>query len=111
MRRLTRSSSRQPGGRAGAFSGAAPIRAAAGGASRRGAPLIALDTTGPRLDEAPFPERFGLVVGAEGRGLPEHLRQGERRRIAIEPGVESLNAATAAAIALYAWARRRQESS
>ncbi len=76
-----------------------------------GAPLIALDTTGPELDEAPFPDRFGLVVGAEGRGLPETLRQGQRRRIAIEPGVESLNAATAAAIALYAWARGRRKSS
>ncbi len=67
------------------------------------APLIALDTTGPELSDAPFPERFGLVVGVEGPGLPAHLRQGERRRIAMQPGVESLNAATAAAIALYVW--------
>jgi 16S rRNA (guanine527-N7)-methyltransferase len=71
------------------------------------APLIALDTTGPELRAAPFPERFGLVVGAEGPGLPQHLREGERRRIAIEPGVESLNAAAAVAIALYVWARRQ----
>jgi 16S rRNA (guanine527-N7)-methyltransferase len=69
-------------------------------------PLIALDLTGAELEEAPFPERFGLVVGAEGPGLPEALRRGERRRITIAPGVESLNAATAAAIALHAWARR-----
>ena len=33
-------------------------------------PLIALDTTGPEIGEAPFPETFGLVVGAEGPGLP-----------------------------------------
>ena len=71
-------------------------------------PLIALDTSGPELSEAPFPDTFGLVVGVEGPGLPGHLRQGERRRIAIEPGVESLNAATATAIALYVWARRRR---
>ena len=32
---------------------------------------------------------------------PCGLRQGERRRIAMAPGVDSLNAATAAAIALY----------
>jgi len=70
------------------------------------APLIALDTSGPELTEAPFPDRFGLVVGAEGPGLPAHLRQRERRRIAIEPGVESLNAAAAVAIALYVWARK-----
>ena len=70
-------------------------------------PLIALDMTGTELADAPFPDRFGLVVGVEGPGLPPALRHGERRRIAIEPGVESLNAATAAAIALYAWARQR----
>ena len=35
------------------------------------APLIALDMTGQELEETPFPERFGLVVGAEGPGLPE----------------------------------------
>lgn len=72
------------------------------------APLIALDTDGPELDEHPFPEQFGLVVGLEGPGLPPHLRAAERRRIAINPDVESLNAATAAAIALYSWARRKQ---
>jgi len=70
-------------------------------------PLIALDTTGPELSEAPFPETFGLVVGVEGPGLPVRLRQFERRRIEMEPGVESLNAATAAAIALYIWSRGR----
>ena len=68
--------------------------------------MIALDTTGPELSEAPFPARFGLVVGVEGPGLPAHLREGERRRIAMQPGVESLNAAAAAAIALYVWSRR-----
>jgi len=70
-------------------------------------PLIALDTTGPELGETPLPDTFGLVVGAEGPGLPIPLRHGERRRIAMQPGVESLNAATAAAIALYVWARGR----
>jgi tRNA G18 (ribose-2'-O)-methylase SpoU len=69
----------------------------------RGAPLIALATDGPELGAEPFPERFGLVSGIEGPGLPPHLREGPRRRIAMEPGVESLNAATATAIALYAW--------
>src|SRR5206468_12612569 len=71
----------------------------------RHAPIIALDTSGPELGDSPFPPRFGLVVGMEGPGLPDRLRQGERRRIAIAAGVESLNAATAAAIALYAWSR------
>src|SRR5262249_8439069 len=56
-----------------------------------GAPLVALDTSGPSVDENPFPDRFGLVVGTEGRGLPEALRLGQRRRIPIADGVESLN--------------------
>ncbi len=73
-------------------------------------PLIALDTSGPELSATPFPPRFGLVVGAEGPGLARHLRTGERRRIAMEPGVESLNAATAAAVALYVWARQGASS-
>ncbi len=70
-------------------------------------PMIALSAEGVGLEEEPWPERFGLVVGVEGPGLPEHLRRGLCRQVPIEPGVESLNAATAAAIALYAWKRGR----
>jgi 16S rRNA (guanine(527)-N(7))-methyltransferase RsmG len=72
-----------------------------------GAPLIALDTSGPEVFDTPFPDRFGLVVGVEGPGLPARLRECQRRRVEMQPGVESLNAATAAAIALYIWSRRR----
>jgi tRNA G18 (ribose-2'-O)-methylase SpoU len=70
-------------------------------------PLIALATEGPDLESEPFPATFGLVPGVEGPGLPAQLRAGPRRRIPIAPGVESLNAATATAIALYAWSRQR----
>ena len=49
---------------------------------------------------------FGLVVGVEGPGFPEHPRHGPRRRIPIASGVESLSAATAAAIALHAYTLR-----
>jgi 16S rRNA (guanine(527)-N(7))-methyltransferase RsmG len=73
-------------------------------------PLIVLDHDGDALEGATFPPQFGLVVGAEGSGLPEALRRFERRRISIAPGVESLNAATATAIALYAWATHRPRS-
>jgi 16S rRNA (guanine527-N7)-methyltransferase len=66
-------------------------------------PLIALDADGEDLQSQPFPPTFGLVPGIEGPGLPETLRTGQTRRIPIEPGVESLNAATACAVALYAW--------
>lgn len=70
-------------------------------------PLIGLTAEGQRLGDAPFPEAFGLVPGIEGPGLPAHLRDRHARRIDMEPGVESLNAATATAIALYAWRSSR----
>ena len=74
-------------------------------------PLFALSAEGPELGVEPFPDRFGLVTGVEGPGLPDHLRAGPTRRIPMEPGVESLNAATATAIALYAWRRGRSSAS
>ncbi len=95
----------QPGGGTGPVPGATVRRPAPGRPPRGRRPLIAMDTTGPELSQAPFPARFGLVVGVEGPGLPAHLREGERRRIAMQPGVESLNAAAAAAVALYIWSR------
>jgi 16S rRNA (guanine527-N7)-methyltransferase len=70
-------------------------------------PLIALDAEGPDIASSPFPERFGLVPGVEGPGLPDHLRSGSTRRIPIEPGVESLNASVATAVALYTWRQGR----
>jgi 16S rRNA (guanine(527)-N(7))-methyltransferase RsmG len=73
----------------------------------RHATIFALATEGPTLEDAPFPAHFGLVPGVEGPGLPESLRAGPSLRIPIAPGVESLNAATATAIALYAWRGRR----
>ncbi len=66
-------------------------------------PLLALSAEGPDIGTEPFPDRFGLVAGIEGPGLPDHLRAGPTRRIPMQPGVESLNAATATAVALYAW--------
>ena len=70
-------------------------------------PLIALDSEGEDLSRATFPERFGLVVGVEGPGLPESLRNGPKLRIPIDSRVESLNAATSAAVALYEMSRGR----
>ena len=77
--------------------------------SSRNAPLIALDASGPDLLTHHFPPTFGLVAGIEGPGLPETLRQGERRSIPMESGVESLNAATATAIALFVWSTERPD--
>ncbi len=68
-------------------------------------PIFALSADGPPIAGHSFPERFGLVAGIEGPGLPEHLRSANTLSIPIAPGVESLNAATALAVALYEWKR------
>jgi len=53
------------------------------------------------------PRRTLLLVGSEGPGLPEHLLARMRGlRIAMAPGFDSLNVATAAAIALHRVAGR-----
>jgi tRNA G18 (ribose-2'-O)-methylase SpoU len=78
---------------------------ALGDLTSESAPLIGLDKSGAALDSSPWPTTFGLVAGLEGPGLPEHLRAGLARSIPMVEGVESLNAATATAIALYAWRR------
>jgi tRNA G18 (ribose-2'-O)-methylase SpoU len=56
-----------------------------------------------RLDE-PLAPRLALWLGSEGSGLSERAWRGcgLRRRIPIAPGVDSLNVATAGAIALFA---------
>ena len=71
------------------------------------------------LHQATFPDRVMLVIGNEGHGIPPEILTGCPTRIRIEgppdlpseegPGGEderSLNAATAAAIALHAALRR-----
>jgi tRNA G18 (ribose-2'-O)-methylase SpoU len=54
----------------------------------------------------PRPERVALLLGAEGEGLgPDSLARADLRvRIPLAPGVDSLNVATAAAIALHHFA-------
>lgn len=75
--------------------------------------LKALDSVGfeswaltPRADAEtiwarPVPHRLAILVGAEGPGLPDHIIDAARpTRIAMAAGVDSVNVATAAAIAL-----------
>jgi tRNA G18 (ribose-2'-O)-methylase SpoU len=74
----------------------------------RGAPLLRLS---PHAGRDPgtlaFPERFGLLVGLEGPGIPDRWRDTEEALcIPMQPGNESLNAAAATAIVLYLWSRR-----
>jgi 16S rRNA (guanine527-N7)-methyltransferase len=67
-------------------------------------PIVALSGEGRDVAEFAFPGAFGLLPGVEGTGLPEHLRSNSVA-IPVSDAVESLNAATAAGIALYLWSR------
>ncbi|HSP89422.1 MAG TPA: RNA methyltransferase [Vicinamibacterales bacterium] len=81
---------------------------------KAGARVLALTPQPPALDldEALAAIQPGaalaLLVGHEGDGLSDAamLAAGERVRIALAPGVDSLNVATAAGIALHACRRR-----
>ena len=68
-------------------------------------PSESLDAFGSR----PRPDRVALVVGAEGAGLTPAVEATAdyRVRIPTSDGVDSLNLAVAAGIALYALARRQ----
>jgi 16S rRNA (guanine(527)-N(7))-methyltransferase RsmG len=68
--------------------------------------VLALSAEGRDIATVDFPPAFGLLVGLEGPGLPRTWRR-TAVRIPIARGVESLNAAAAAAVALYEWQRKR----
>ena len=71
-------------------------------------PLFALDMEGEPLETVQRPVCYGLVAGMEGQGLPEALRRHCRRvSIPMTNGIESLNAAAATAVALWAWRGKR----
>jgi tRNA G18 (ribose-2'-O)-methylase SpoU len=57
-----------------------------------------------RIDRVAWPERAALLFGAEGPGLSEAWLAAADERVAIpmRPGADSLNVATAAAVAFYA---------
>ncbi len=77
-------------------------------------PLVAgLDAAGDRrLPEMRFPESVLLLVGTEGQGLGGDLMEAAAVTLSIpmSPEVESLNLATAAAVACYEFARQRSGS-
>ncbi|WP_062207978.1 RNA methyltransferase [Aureimonas sp. AU12] len=71
--------------------------------SAAGFECLALSPAGERrLDEIREPRPRALFLGTEGEGLAERFLQDCRSlRIAMAPGLDSLNVATAAAIALH----------
>ncbi len=79
-----------------------------------GAPMVVLSQEGRDMATYDFPSAFGLVAGMEGPGLPESFRLSDQGRevlsIPMEPGAESLNAATATAISLYCWRQQQRET-
>jgi tRNA G18 (ribose-2'-O)-methylase SpoU len=64
-------------------------------------PARSIAVTAPR--ESPPSTRLAVLVGAEGSGLTEGARRAARHRVRIpmRPGVDSLNVATALAIAFH----------
>lgn len=71
-------------------------------------PVVPLSAEGRDISGFDFPEAFGLLPGMEGPGLPDRWRK-HCVSIPILPSVESLNAATAAAIALFVWSREKRQ--
>ncbi len=74
----------------------------------RGFTLVAMTPAGDDLATLPRSDRTAVLVGTEGRGLEAATmaRAHHRARIPMAPGHDSLNVATAAAIALYVLAGR-----
>jgi TrmH family RNA methyltransferase len=74
-------------------------------------PLVAaLDAEGARpLHQVKFPPTVLLLIGTEGQGLGEDLLEVSTAtlKIPMAAGVESLNLATAAAVACYEYGRQR----
>jgi TrmH family RNA methyltransferase len=77
----------------------------------RGVRVLATTADGEtRYDEADLASPVALVLGGEGRGLPEAIvrRASTRLRIPMAPGVESLNVGVAAGLVLFEAARQRR---
>lgn len=68
-------------------------------------PLLALHPEGDELRPGVLPADAILAFGTERNGLSETLlaRADRRIRIPMQPGVSSLNLATAVAVVLYTW--------
>jgi tRNA G18 (ribose-2'-O)-methylase SpoU len=79
---------------------------------RAGFTVVALTPAGDAVDldafaSGPLPDKIALLVGNEGEGLSAGAQGASdvRVRIAMAPGVDSLNVSTATGIALYRMSR------
>jgi TrmH family RNA methyltransferase len=66
--------------------------------------LAAASKAGELLPDVEWPERIALVIGSEAHGLSKEIEATVNRRVRVpmRAGVESLNAAVAASIIMYA---------
>jgi 16S rRNA (guanine527-N7)-methyltransferase len=67
--------------------------------------VVALDSGGRDIRSFQFPEKFLLLPGLEGEGVPAELKK-HSVSIGLSPGIESLNASVAASIFMFQWAGR-----
>ncbi len=65
--------------------------------------LVVMDKAGTDISKFTWPKDLRLLIGEEGQGIPAELRQTNSISIPISPEIESLNAVSAASIALYLW--------
>ena len=65
------------------------------------AAIFGLQKNGEAIHQFRWPEKIRLLIGEEGQGLPEGFPASRALSIPISSSVESLNAVTAASIALY----------
>lgn len=73
-------------------------------------PFYSLDMRGRHLAGVVWPPTFGLIAGMEGTGLPANIKEKcISVSIPLEGGLDSLNAATAVAIALWDWKTRNHQ--
>lgn len=79
-------------------------------ANQQAIPIIGIDNMpgSIKLEKFQFPERCVLVVGQEGTGLSEPMRQGCSTMVEISQfgSTRSINVGAAAAIAMHEWVRQ-----
>jgi RNA methyltransferase, TrmH family len=73
-------------------------------------PLVTLSGAGKNIDDFEFPDKFALLAGIEGPGIPDNVPSDFTVSIKMQPEVESLNAAISVSIALYEWRRRNPKN-
>lgn len=75
-------------------------------AEKSGIEILSLDKKGKNIYQIGFPEKFILVTGKEGQGLPE-IYMKKSISIPVSDRVESLNASVAFSVFLYEYNRKR----